>query len=236
MDTAIVPYGTTPSDVDGLIAALERGKAALDECHTNAQRFYVRDQAKAAQAAAEVLKRRDIQTTASILVQDAERAIAKANPPQQGRRNDLNDFVPAENEVTGLRKMRLAHSLRDEEWEARKAQAQATQTPVTRAGLIGENKGKAKPKPKTMTIPELPTKTSRRLPTGGKVEVRIFGDGGVTVERLGHLTEWVVSIAPDGLIREATATGAADTVKTSKRSAARRADQIEMWLFGEQGE
>ena len=211
MDSSIVP-----SDVGRVIANLERVQAALAECQTDTQRLYIRDQAAAAQAAAEVLKLRDIQTAASLLVQEAERAIAKANPPEQGRRNDLKDFVPAENEVTGLRKMRLAHSLSDEKWDARKAEAMATQTPVTRAGLISENKGKAKPKPNTITIPVMPTKTSRRLPTGGKVEVRIFPDGGVTVERLGHLTEWVVNISPDGLIKEATATGAADTVNSGR--------------------
>ena len=221
MDTAIVPYGTTPtnvvpSDVDGLDSALERIEAALTVSVNDAERLYARNYAKAIEAAAAVLKHKGIQTKASLLVQDAERAIAKASPPQQGQRNDLKNFVPAENEVTGLRKMRLAHSLSDGQWEARKAQAFATQTPVTRAGLISENKGKAKPKPNTMTIPVLPTKTSRRLPMGGKVEVRIFPDGGVTVERLGHLTEWVISISPDGLVKEATATGAAESAYSGR--------------------
>ena len=226
METAIVHV---PRDgVDGLIANLERTTAALAECIDNAQRLYIRDHAHAAQAAAAVLKRRDIETAASLLVNEAERAIAKASPPQQGQRNDLrtyrfvnfdgepidqDDFVPPEHEVPGLRKMRQAHRQSDEEWEGRKAEAMATQTPITRAGLIQENRNKGKPKSKTKTKPltEFPQKTSRRLPgDGGKVEVRIFPDGGVTVERLGF-DEWVVSIAPDGLIREATATGAADT-------------------------
>lgn len=198
MDTAIVP-----SDVDGLVAVLERGKAALAECRTNAERLYIRDQAK---AAAEVLKRRDIQTAASLLVSEAERVVAKSNPPQQGRRNDLVrvfagngkvNFVPLADEVPKLREMRQAHSQSDADWESRKAQAIATQTPVTRAGLIRENTGK-QPKPKTM--PLLPSKLARPLPKGGKVEVRIMPDGGVSVERLGP-NAWVVNITPNGEIQ-----------------------------------
>ena len=60
---------------------LDRATRDLASVSTDFERLLIRDQAKAYQAAAEILDRRDIQVQASVLVQRAERAISKANPP-----------------------------------------------------------------------------------------------------------------------------------------------------------
>ena len=83
-DTEII---TRPA---GVIAQLDRARHALAECRTDFERLRIRDNAKAVQEAARILERRDIQQQAARLVLDAEFAIKQANPPSQGRRNDLN--------------------------------------------------------------------------------------------------------------------------------------------------
>ena len=75
------------SDVSGVIEQVARGRAALAQAVDDFERLQVRDTAKAIQVAAGIINRRDIQVMASELVMDAERAIAKANPPRQGERN-----------------------------------------------------------------------------------------------------------------------------------------------------
>ena len=61
---------------------LDRAHTALAQASTDFERLRIRDQAKAYQAAAKILGYREIQVQASVLVQDAERAVAKANPPE----------------------------------------------------------------------------------------------------------------------------------------------------------
>jgi len=55
--------------------------SALAEATNDFQRLQIRDVAKAVAAAAKILEHREIQVQAANLVMDAERAIAKANPP-----------------------------------------------------------------------------------------------------------------------------------------------------------
>ena len=125
-----------------LITGLQNAYVALREARSDFERLQIRDQARAASVAAEVLKRRDIQSEASILVAAAERAIAKANPPQQGRRTDLeNNFVPPEHEVGDdlVKKVRQAHdSLTDEQFSAIANKAREEQEPLTRTVLKRE--------------------------------------------------------------------------------------------------
>lgn len=117
---------------EGLLAAVDRGRQALAEARDDFERIAIRDQAKAAAAAAEVLERRDIQTMASVLIADAERAIAKANPPKT-----RNLAVPQGNTKNEVRKMRSAHAkLDDDEYAEIVAEAVAEQVPVTRKQLI----------------------------------------------------------------------------------------------------
>ena len=73
-----MPQSTTSLTIP---SQLDRAHTALALVSTDFERMRIRDQAKAYQAAAAILNRRDIQQQASILVQAAERAIAKANPP-----------------------------------------------------------------------------------------------------------------------------------------------------------
>ena len=70
-----------------LLALVDRGRRALMEARDDFARLRIRDEARAIKAAAEVLKRKDIQTCASVLVQDAERMIAKANPPMDPKQS-----------------------------------------------------------------------------------------------------------------------------------------------------
>ena len=146
-----------------LITGLENAYVALRDARSDFERLVIRDQAKAAVAAAEVLKRRDIQAEASILVAAAERAIAKANPPQQGRRTDLeDDFVAPDDEVNPhlVRDIRAAHdNLTDEQFQAIANKAREDQEPLTRNVLKREARKFNPPPPSDE--PREPTRTER---------------------------------------------------------------------------
>ena len=89
---------------------LNIAKQALIDAAHNWQRVQIRDNARAIEAAAAILKRKDIQVQAANLVQEVERAIAKAAPSQQN-----------------VRQMRHAHNnLTDAEFES--AQQEAIET------------------------------------------------------------------------------------------------------------
>ena len=95
-------------------------------------------------AAAAILNRRDIQVQAANLVQDAERAIAKANPPKQrggDRRSDdfqstsQRDIEKPLPDKT-IQNIRQAHDkLTDAEYEKAKTEAVVNQEPLTRKDL-----------------------------------------------------------------------------------------------------
>ena len=129
-----MPKSTTSLTIP---SQLDRAHVALARASTDFERLTIRDQAKAYQAAAEILNRRDIQVQASVLVQRAERAISKANPPkarsETGRGHKL---VPLGDEIPKLRDMRAVHSkLTDTQFEARTVQAVEDETPLTRQSL-----------------------------------------------------------------------------------------------------
>ena len=136
--TVITPMRELPTNLD--IA-----KQALADATHNWQRVRIRDSAHAVEAASAILNRRDIQVQAANLVQEAERAIAKATPPQQGKRTDRKNFVIENDEVPpdasiitpqNVRQMRHAHNnLTDAEFEAAQQEAIETQTPLTRSAL-----------------------------------------------------------------------------------------------------
>ena len=129
-------------------AKLDIARQALAEATEDWQRIEIRGYARALEAAMEILNRKDIQVQAANLVQDAERAIAKANPPQtpqdsgkRGRDAQLGG-APLENtpkptiKPREIRKIRMAHDhLSDEEYKAAKAKSIETQTPLTRSAL-----------------------------------------------------------------------------------------------------
>ena len=125
----------------GLPAKLDGARLALAAATTDFERVRVRDQAAALAAAAEILQRRDIQTEASILMCDAERAIAKANPPTPPKERSPgrggNTYFP---EVDIPRKLihniRHAHSqVEDDVYEARKDEARQLCEPLSRKAV-----------------------------------------------------------------------------------------------------
>lgn len=134
-----------PAPAGRQLPALQRGWEALREATSDFERLRVRDEARAVAAAAEVLHRRDIQVLAAELIADAERAIAKANPPEQGKRLDLvipDHEVQEELPVSSdnLRQMRRAHQMDDDEYEEIKAEHRDQGQPITRKALIERGK------------------------------------------------------------------------------------------------
>ena len=123
--------------VDSLSLRLNTASEELASVSSDFERIQIRNVARAAEAAAAILNKKDIQVQAANLVQDAERAIAKANPPKgrgPGKKNV--PFTEAPLPPEHIRKMRQAHGvLPDAEYEAMKAEAVTTQQPLTRAAL-----------------------------------------------------------------------------------------------------
>ena len=83
-------------DANGLLAALDRGRAALTGCRDDYERLRLRDQAAAVEAAAKILERKDISNTARLLVLRCERDIAEANPAQEGFHGNQHEVVTPE--------------------------------------------------------------------------------------------------------------------------------------------
>ena len=87
-----------------------------------------------------ITHRRDIQVEASILVQEAERAIAKANPANPGGKGTPKNSVLQDDAVvkpTTLRNIRQAHdSVDDEEFQEIIEQAKDEAQPLTRQALV----------------------------------------------------------------------------------------------------
>lgn len=129
----------------GLLANLDRARQALSEAATDFERLQVRDHTQALAAAAEILKRRDVQVAASLLVADAERAIHKASPPREAGRPKAGENRDTASRISGdvRRQIRSAHSnVDDGEYEAVKRQAVEQQEPLTRQAL--KDLGRAK--------------------------------------------------------------------------------------------
>ena len=144
-------------------AKLDVAKRALAEATEDWQRINIRDYARAVAAATAILERKDIQVQAANLVQDAERAIAKANPAMsiKSRMEKAWKHNPKKEEFSNLpqepikkssdiplseatlSKIRRAHrGISDEEFESKKAEAIETGTPLTRAALLEEERRK----------------------------------------------------------------------------------------------
>ena len=151
-----------------IVQGIEQAYSTLRAANGDFGRLIVRDQARAAVAAAAILKRRDIQTEASVLVATAEREIAKANPPtppeerSPGRGGNTvvrDDGIPP----TTVRDIRQAHDkLTDEQFRAVTEQARAKDQPLTRTVLKREAKKLNPPEPKgDPDKPKLPTKAER---------------------------------------------------------------------------
>ena len=123
-------------------------KGGKRHCRASCNRVKIRDAAKAVEAASAILKRKDIQIQAANLVQDAERAIAKANPPMSksesgalgGKSNSKHSVSEGVLKSKVVSEMRQAHdNITDEEFEAAKQEATDNQEPLTRSYLKGKS-------------------------------------------------------------------------------------------------
>ena len=137
----------------GIPAKLDVAKRALAEATTDWERVDIRDYARAVAAATAVLKRKNIQVQAANLVQDAERAIAKANPPltqkQYGsiggkKAGNHRPFRGEHGSTTpnplvsrnAIKHMRQAHShFTDQEFEEIKKESIETGQPLSQSEL-----------------------------------------------------------------------------------------------------
>ena len=119
--------------------AVEYGREWLRVATTDQERLRVRDVAKAAQEASRILGMRDVQTMASLLVMDAERALAKANPSLQGRNQHSESIAFRERDALSpsvLGHIRQVHAkVDDDAYSALQAAARETETPLTREKL-----------------------------------------------------------------------------------------------------
>ena len=128
-----------------LVAYLDGARMQLAQARSDFDRIKVRDEARAVEAAAAILERKEIQVEASILVAEAERAVAKANPPERGGRGrktrDSESRVSAET----VRSIRQAHAqIEDDEFRDVTEQARESGEPVTRKALKDLAKAKRK--------------------------------------------------------------------------------------------
>ena len=141
-------------------AKLDVAKRALAEAADDWERVDIRDYARAVAAASAILERKDIQVQAANLVQDAERAIARANPPMSGkeRSKHIKKGLSQQHEISNtyspngatsstnlpitqsqLNHMRQAHKdLSNEEFEVKKKEAIHTGIPLTQRSLRAE--------------------------------------------------------------------------------------------------
>ena len=154
-----------------LVIGVERAYVALRDARNDFERLIVRDKAQAIAAAAEVLKRRDIQTEASILVASAEREIAKANPPippeqrspgRGGNTVTANNDIPDDISKGNLRQIRQAHDkLTDEQFAAASEKAREQGEPLTRTALKREARKLNPPEQDDSDEPKPPTQVER---------------------------------------------------------------------------
>ena len=123
------------------IANLNELETRLAAANNDAGRMEVRDAARAAQVVAAATGRQELVRQFSVLVQRAERAIAKANPPRPrgGDRQSTSGDRLTPNESNERSRFRAAHdNLPDAEFEA--LAQEPTLEPMTRQGLIARSR------------------------------------------------------------------------------------------------
>ena len=116
IEGTLEPRATLPA-LDASVplpALLDAGHRALAQATTDIERLRVRDTARAAEAAARVLRRTDVVVEASVLVQTAERAIAEAHPAMEARdaggRGGRGNRAENDIDPKILRQIRRAHA------------------------------------------------------------------------------------------------------------------------------
>lgn len=138
------PAQTAPSTsvavqgADGIIAQFDQVEKALAQADTDFDRLQVRKEAKALEAAAKIMERKDLQVKLSALILKAERAIAQANPPQarggnrdRGKQNFTSEILtPVE-----LTRIRQAQPEDDAVFNQALEDAAEKGIPITRQAL-----------------------------------------------------------------------------------------------------
>ena len=190
LEQALLPATVDPT-VESLIANLDRGRAALQAATDDYQRLDLRDSARKAQVAAEILNRRDIAVQYSILILDAERAIAAANPAMTREQTGAMRGQPPAGDLqisaATLGRIRQAGSLPDDEYEKLKQEAVQRQEPLTQKSVIDAAKtlkNTAKQEEVQQRRKEL-SESGVQLPTGQYATVVIdppwsYGSAGTT--------------------------------------------------------
>ena len=132
------PLPAVPGDGDetSLAVRVFRLHTELQATTSDLRRLQIRDEARAAAAAAEILGMGDIRLAASELIARAERLIAKNNPPQSGGRGHktVNPELTVSRQV--LSDMRATHAqLNDAEFEQSVQEHHELGVPITRKSL-----------------------------------------------------------------------------------------------------
>lgn len=141
---ATAPAAISPK-AQAIINKVDQASVLLEQANNDYERLYVRDQAQAAMAAAQFLNLGDIVRQASVMVQRAERAIAKANPPKPRggsphRAKSQDDETLRQHTV---KQIRQAHKdISDEDFEAKVKQTLTNPEapPLTRDALLKESR------------------------------------------------------------------------------------------------
>ena len=113
----------------------------LAQAQTDYERLQLRDQARALGEAAKIFDRRDVQATATALVQRCEREIWRANPAGRrggDRRSENFKVIPHNFEISDavMKQIRAAHSaVTDEAFEALVEASIEAAEPLTRAAV-----------------------------------------------------------------------------------------------------
>lgn len=134
----LVPVDSAKS----LLSFLDTASSSLESAKTDFERLCIRDTAAAVKAAALILGKRDVQVQASILIQRAEREVAKANPSKGvggDRRSDDFTVLPKDAEINDstLRNIRQAHgALTDKDFQDMVETAVEKQEPLSRKTLL----------------------------------------------------------------------------------------------------
>ena len=166
----------TPTQLEKtMIHIKEQIKELPDTCNW----YVMHDSARAVEAAAVILKHKDLQVEASIAISEVERIINSMTPSKKpgkkkGKADDETISQEANERELGFQKYRFrqAHeNLSDEKFEELKTEARETGEPLSRRRLIQEsNKEAKKNQPQEEQKQETETEPERKTPS--KVDLK----------------------------------------------------------------
>ena len=134
------------------LAVYDTIASQLEQASNDFERLSVRDDAEKAKTIALIYNRKDLAIKFSNLMMDAEREIAKANPPAQGnqytKKVEVTPGVTSTLDKKTLSVIRKAHSIPDDVYTQQKQASIEEGEPLTRAKLIEGAKKSEKAKAK----------------------------------------------------------------------------------------